>query len=67
MCIRDRGQAILLAQADRYEEGELDPVEVQQRSESFSLEGDTLFLQVEWVCEEQIARSLPFDVNSSQN
>lgn len=64
---QEQGQAILLAQADRYEEEELDPVEVQQRSESFSLEGDTLFLQVEWVCEEQIARSLPFDVNSSQN
>ena len=64
---QEQGQAILLAQADRYEEEELDPVEVQQRSETFSLEGDTLFLQVEWVCEEQIARSLPFDVNSSQN
>lgn len=64
---QEQGQAILLAQADRYEEEELDPVEVQQRSESFSLAGDTLFLQVEWVCEEQIARSLPFDVNSSQN
>ena len=64
---QEQGQAILLAQADRYEEEELDPVEVQQRSESFSLEGDTLFLRVEWVCEEQIARSLPFDVNSSQN
>ena len=35
--------------------------------ETFSLEGDTLFLQVEWVCEEEIARALPFDVNSSAN
>ncbi len=64
---QEQGQAILLAQADRYEQQELEPVAVQQRSESFYLEGDTLFLQVEWVCEEEIARSLPFDVNSSQN
>ena len=64
---QEQGQAILLAQADRYEQEELAPVQVQQRSETFSLEGDTLFLQVEWVCEEEIARALPFDVNSSQN
>lgn len=64
---QEQGQTILLAQADRYEQQELTPVTVQQRSETFSLEGDRLFLQVEWVCEEEIARALPFDVNSSAN
>ena len=64
---QEQGQTILLAQADRYEQQELTPVAVQQRSETFSLEGDRLFLQVEWVCEEEIARALPFDVNSSAN
>ncbi len=64
---QEQGQTILLAQADRYEQEELSAAVVQQRSEHFSLEGNQLLLQVEWVCEEEIARALPFDVNSSRN
>lgn len=63
---QQQGQAVLLAQADRYEQ-QLAPVTVQQRREDFWMEGDTLFLKVEWVCEEEIGRTLPFDVNSGQN